>query len=689
MAAQSVDATTPTRVTSLLGWSFLLVLLLSQASWVPLDTSARFIISVGTALGLCFLFLLNALWWRKQFSLRSLLFGILIILTAISFAAQPFRVAFTERSHLRTLERAGAKISTAAHGEQLGWPLDRFKRLEPRRVTSVDLSNTKVDDGVLLALTDCPELRTLNLDNSSLPDGVGEYLGHLTRLNRLTMPGTGITDSDTARFGQLTNLGELDLGNNPITDATLVRLQNLPLRRLDLHYTTVTREEINRLRAFLSNKCMIFDSVATMKDLAPEVHDIARKFRKHGIDVEPMRTTAAGFGAATALSEQAPWIIRLWNSAVRRQKVRRLIEQFPGSVAIEINRASDFVALGDTTNVKLIIGHVSLKEEEINDVTKLEDTPVVLSIEQPTDQSVKLLRKVPNLVGLTIRDVSGLTRVGFAAMGDLVGLRFLYLEDSSSPPSEEAFAPSLDLGRLESLKVIRLQGGIVQGRKGRLDRATLPSIGSQLEELSINGFDLDLSSLHHFRGLIRLEVKYGKVHGLEGFVRDLPDLRMLSIGFREHREKWIANDDLLAALCNARNLEWLAVPDSVVTDQGVKAISHHAGLRYLQLCGTQVSDEGMQYLARLRQLKCLYLCATTITDSGLSQLQTLTNLRVLLLSRTRITDESMTGLSKFARLRRLGIKNTGISEADARVRFPHVELTDYYGGRDLEYYLEP
>jgi hypothetical protein len=81
---------------------------------------------------------------------------------------------------------------------------------------------------------------------------------------------------------------------------------------------------------------------------------------------------------------------------------------------------------------------------------------------------------------------------------------------------------------------------------------------------------------------------------------------------------------------------------------------------------TSFSDQEMPYVLRLRDLRFLYLTRSRITDEGLADIGNLDRLEGLNLVGTSIGDSSVEELKKLKRLEWLNIGATNISDAAAR-----------------------
>ncbi len=98
-----------------------------------------------------------------------------------------------------------------------------------------------------------------------------------------------------------------------------------------------------------------------------------------------------------------------------------------------------------------------------------------------------------------------------------------------------------------------------------------------------------------------------------------------------------ALDGELAVLKDLKNLVWLHLGGTDVTDRGLPHLADLTSLTRLHLERTQVSDAGLAHLNQLQSLTYLNLYQTGVTDVGLSHLEGLKNLKNLYLWQTKVT----------------------------------------------------
>jgi Leucine-rich repeat (LRR) protein len=82
-------------------------------------------------------------------------------------------------------------------------------------------------------------------------------------------------------------------------------------------------------------------------------------------------------------------------------------------------------------------------------------------------------------------------------------------------------------------------------------------------------------------------------------------------------------------LAGLKNLHWLDLEGSGITDEGLAEISQLRTVEELLISGTEVTDAGMAHVAAMRNLKRLHLQDTKVTTVGLASLARLRDLEEL------------------------------------------------------------
>jgi mono/diheme cytochrome c family protein len=95
-----------------------------------------------------------------------------------------------------------------------------------------------------------------------------------------------------------------------------------------------------------------------------------------------------------------------------------------------------------------------------------------------------------------------------------------------------------------------------------------------------------------------------------------------------------------------KDLVWLDLSRTRITDAGLKALEKMPNLQHLDLRGTAVGDAGLHALAPLQDLRTLGLYGTAVTDAGLPALQRLSGLKRLYVGGTKVTPPGLATLGR-------------------------------------------
>jgi internalin A len=106
--------------------------------------------------------------------------------------------------------------------------------------------------------------------------------------------------------------------------------------------------------------------------------------------------------------------------------------------------------------------------------------------------------------------------------------------------------------------------------------------------------------------------------------------------------------------------------DQKLADDDLKELAGLKNLRYLRLNGTQVTNAGMKQLAGLSDLQAVDLGGTQVSDAGLKELAGLKKLQLLLLDSTKVTNEGLKELTSLKSLRAVNLRKTGVTEEGVR-----------------------
>jgi hypothetical protein len=106
-------------------------------------------------------------------------------------------------------------------------------------------------------------------------------------------------------------------------------------------------------------------------------------------------------------------------------------------------------------------------------------------------------------------------------------------------------------------------------------------------------------------------------------------------------KRTVSASDIQSLLRLKKQIVWLDLGRTTVSDSIVGSIAQLTTLRRLSLEFTSVSDKGLQSISSLSNIRYLNLVGTKITDEGLKQIAKLKNLESLFVYQTAVTDEGI------------------------------------------------
>ncbi len=140
--------------------------------------------------------------------------------------------------------------------------------------------------------------------------------------------------------------------------------------------------------------------------------------------------------------------------------------------------------------------------------------------------------------------------------------------------------------------------------------------------------------------------------------------------FFKHGEKlrWLdlsgtkITDRCLGQLVKCKNLEWIGLAKTAISDEGIRTLSQHTRLTGIFAPMTRLSDKVVDHLMKMKQLRSINLSWTSVTDSGLKQLASLEKLEWLAVAKNSITDAGLTSISKNTSIQYLNLNFNSISD---------------------------
>jgi hypothetical protein len=158
--------------------------------------------------------------------------------------------------------------------------------------------------------------------------------------------------------------------------------------------------------------------------------------------------------------------------------------------------------------------------------------------------------------------------------------------------------------------------------------------------------------------------------GRIGVAKNSPESPVITV----HLRGVDITDSDIAPIKDLRNLEWLLLSDTRVTDVGLQHLSDLQNLIVLDLSGCQVTDSGLKHLRGLKSLGSLILNRTLVTDEGIEYLHPIPNLVYLELNGTRVTDMGIDSLKDLQQLTKLSLSNTDVGDYGLKPlsKMPHL-----------------
>jgi hypothetical protein len=154
--------------------------------------------------------------------------------------------------------------------------------------------------------------------------------------------------------------------------------------------------------------------------------------------------------------------------------------------------------------------------------------------------------------------------------------------------------------------------------------------------------------------------------------QDSPMLNVNGATARKYGDKELAALEPLA-----KNISWLNLAGTQVTDSGLKVVGEMGNLERLRLERTGITDAGLGALSKLKKLDYLNLYGTAVTDAGLKKLMGLPGLEKLYVWKTGVTPE---GAKEFAEGRvdkgKIARLKKQIASIERQIEAQHVEVVE-------------
>jgi internalin A len=265
--------------------------------------------------------------------------------------------------------------------------------------------------------------------------------------------------------------------------------------------------------------------------------------------------------------------------------------------AVGISLASEADAIN---NIKAAGGKV--QQDKVN--KKRVVSGVTLSGPKITDEVVKNLQEFPSLSRVSLRDSPKVTSDSIAV-----------------------------ITKVKQLQSVELAGAFVSD-----DVAKGLATANTITELTLDDGGLTDDGVKHLAALTKLQTlaldRNKKVRGTT-----------------------------VPALVAAKNLKYLTVAECELGDlAGWSALKSLSNLITLGLPQSGVTDAGLKEIGKITQLKTISLASCPITDAGLAQLKAMKSLESLNITDTKITDRAVPILSEMKRLQFLTLSEKQIGK---------------------------
>jgi len=402
------------------------------------------------------------------------------------------------------------------------------------------------------------ELRELTLDHTDIKDLAPIATPGRVALKRLSLAGTPVDDEQLALLGTLQNLELLDLTGCPITDEGLgTHVPGLPrLQALALGGTAVGNAGIAKLAKCSSLRVLrLSDTLVTSAGLVP----LAGLPQLSRLDLSGCAVDMAGLTVVGRMPHLARLDLR------RTLLPQQAVAKWSAAHAeCEVIFAVDplLEALAGGIDKKPLTLDAAVRRVAEVEGTKAEGVSVTVTDADLTDVGLARLSALEGLSRLVLNGV-GVTDAGLGPLEASASLRVLDL--SSTSITDHA---SIHLSRLV-----------------------------ELTELSLADTDFSDRGLSRLEGLEKLESLdlAGLSISADGLTAALP--KFTSLRYLNLSETWIVNADL-RVLGIVKNLESLAIRDTVIGDRGIAAISTLKSLKRLWIERTRITERGMEELKK-------------------------------------------------------------------------------------------
>lgn len=534
-------------------------------------------------------------------------------------------------------------------------------------------------------------LETLVVRETNLDDRGLNQLASGASLRALDLTNTSITDDGLVALSGLEQLRALDLSNNEqITDRGMAALRSLPnLETLDVTKTQVSDQGLELLSSDVRLRTLVMDNPQDWSRLSS-----AGLF--NGLRSLEVVGGRVGREEAEALATACQLESLTFREVNVDGESLTLLATLPAlrSLRFESSRVSNelfsnIASWPALDELKIISTQIEGSLPAHLELPEKLDSLQWLDAYQGPEQIIATLSKV-NLSRLEVEAenrgalfVGGDWRVAESRRIALCPLEILgpHCEQLSCTKNAESislcslegpssfYAPLMDNDNLEELFI-----GWMEADDDRLDLLTRQSActGLVLEHSNLSpvGYSL-ISRLHRLRGLSLAGTSFDD--RAASVLSELPDLQLLNLGNTRISGRALTN------IGDSEGLIGLDLRGTKMNSAGLAAMNRMTSLRSLDLSKTSISRAGLERLSKLPALRALRLAFTPIGDEAAGTLVKMRGLVALDLANTRVTDQILAHLARLPELRILGLEGTKVSLEAIRAfrrQNPRVEVLE-------------
>ncbi len=267
-----------------------------------------------------------------------------------------------------------------------------------------------------------------------------------------------------------------------------------------------------------------------------------------------------------------------------------------------------------------------------------------------TDSGMSELTKLAKLKYLNLNDVD-LSDKGVFQLGAFEELETLSLNRGPLAENKITGAGLQGLSKLKKLKHLSLWNNKISD----VDLAALKDL-TQLESLNLNGTKVTfggIKQLLDMKSMKRLELSQIALapEDLKQIVTGMPKLEYLGLSHKN------INDECIVEIAKLKNLKYLYLGESSVSEHGLKPFYASETLETLQLYPSR-SPEFLNHIGALKSIKRLYLQGAEVTDKEVAEVSKLPKLEYLWIAYSKVTDKGLEELHKVKTLKEIDIEQT-------------------------------